>query len=98
VAVAAPSYGLLFAVIPETVRFFELIERGALPLLAATELSPAKLAPTPFAYEPALIPDRATFDKVATPEAFVTAELPAKALPFSVNAIVFPLTAAPPDV
>src|SRR5205809_5423114 len=70
--------------------------KDALPLAAAKPLSPAKLAPTPVGYVPALMPDRLAFETVATPLAFVTALPPL--LPLSVKLIVLLLTPLPPDV
>jgi hypothetical protein len=69
---------------------------AAAPLAEANEASPAKLAPTPLAYVPALIPVRLTPLSDATPDVFVIAE-PA-ALPFNVNETVLPLTPAAEEV
>src|SRR6266566_1492438 len=70
--------------------------KDALPLAAAKPLSPAKLAPTPVGYVPALMPERLAPARLATPLAFVVA-LPTE-LPLRVNATVLPLTPEPPDV
>ena len=66
------------------------------PLLGSNDASPAKDAPTPVGYEPALIPARLTPLSLATPLPFVTA-LPALE-PLSVNETVLPLTGLPPEV
>jgi hypothetical protein len=58
--------------------------------------SPAKLAPTPVAYVPALIPLKEALAIVAAPVASVVAE-PA-GFPFNVKLIDFPLTGEPPEV
>src|SRR3712207_4431055 len=73
-----------------------LTVRLAVLLLLRWVLSPAKLAPTPVAYVPALIPTRLTSGRVATPELFVVA-LPTLA-PLRVKLTLVPLTPKPPEV
>jgi hypothetical protein len=65
------------------------------PLLPPNAVSAVKLASTPVAYVPALIPLTLTFERVATPEVFVVAD-PAGS-PFSLNATLLPLTPVAPD-
>jgi len=60
------------------------------PVLPADVESPAKLAPSPVAYVPALIPVRLAVT-VASPDALVVAEPAAE--PFNVKLIVLPATA-----
>ena len=59
-------------------------------------MSPAKLAPTPVPYVPALIPDRLALASVATPLPLVVA-LPTE-LPLRVKLMVLPLTPEAPEV
>ena len=67
-----------------------------LPLEAANEVSPAKLALIPVAYVPASMPDRLTFESVATPLLSVVV-LPTE-LPFTVNAMDLLATGDPPQL
>ena len=61
-----------------------LTVNAAGPFDESKPASPANEAPTPVGYEPAPMPDRLTFESVATPLEFVCA-LPAL-VPFKVNA------------
>jgi hypothetical protein len=69
-----------------------------LPLLAANDVSPAKLAAAPLAYGDPLtlyeLPQRLTVPLVATPLALV-APVPT-AFPFRVKVMVLPTTGTPP--
>ena len=47
-----------------------------MPLLELKLPSPAKLAPTPVGYVPALIPERLTFDNAATPPSYTLCAVP----------------------
>src|ERR1044071_4610201 len=67
-----------------------------LPLLDAKLESPAKLAPTPVGYVPALIPDKLTLVRVATPLLFVVA-VPTDVL-LSLKLMVLPFTPDPLEV
>jgi hypothetical protein len=67
-----------------------LTVRLAVPLDVAKLLSPAKLALTPVAYVPTLIPLRLAPASVATPEASVVAE--PTGMPFKLKLIDLPLT------
>jgi len=75
-----------------TIAFALLTVRLSVSVLPRQTLSAVKLAPTPVAYVPALIPPTLTFNNVATPELFVEA-LPADA-PLIVKLMVFPLIPA----
>src|SRR5438045_3802637 len=72
-----------------TVRVAGVIVSKPDPLEAAYVESPAKLAPTPVAYVPALIPVNDTPLIVAVPVAFVVDE--PTGLPFNVKVTVLPL-------
>src|SRR6476659_8917628 len=72
-----------------------LIVTLLLALLGASVVSPAKLAPPPVGYVPALMPARLTLLRMARPLPLVVAVLPAKALPLSVKVIVLPPTPLP---
>src|SRR4029077_5433460 len=67
-----PSYVTVYGVTVTAASAFPIVSE-LLPLLAASDARPAKLAPTPEVYVPALIPQRLTPDSVATPLPLVVA-------------------------